>query len=162
MKAIALLVLCSFAFPILLIAQTGGSDIPQNPSQLLAEALQQAIGLEKLPDAEGMLNSDTIYAKVLYYAPSDSVDQDFSDFLPRHIDKWWLSKITPVKMQENCASPHFRYLLFKMAWQTEDTFSIIVYCQPCGSGFIDRGALRLSFKLEHGLWSLQSTVAFYG
>ncbi|MEX1139900.1 MAG: hypothetical protein WEF53_11210 [Bacteroidota bacterium] len=149
--------------PATLLAQKGRSGMPQSPTQLLAEALHQAVALETIPEGiQPLLKRDTLHVRVSYFTEPDTIGENFSGFLPKHTDRWWVSEISPAEIKQKCASEFFFYLYREMAWLTQTKMSVTVFHQPCSEDFDDRPALQLIFELEDDAWQLKSVRSFYG
>jgi hypothetical protein len=149
-------------FPIQTYCQFGGSETPgPSPGELMAEALHQAIGLEKLPEVTSLLNRDTIFVEVYdMIAGTDSIpDKVLSRMLPRHIDMWRVKSIfeNTIKLHDD----EFYYL--KMFVERDgDIFTVNLICQPNHEDYIDRGRLTLEFEYDDGVFTLVRLSRWYG
>ena len=123
----------------------------------MAEALHQAVGLEKLPEVNSLLNRDTIFIEVQGY--KDSVyNEVLAGLLPTHVDLWRVKSISQkeIKLRDD----DFHYL--KLFLEKEDNkFIIDIICQPNYENFIDRGFIRLVYKFKDGVFILISLSKGY-
>jgi hypothetical protein len=146
-------------YSIYSFCQLGSAGLPKDDfGGLMSEALHQAIGLEKLPEVNLLLDEDTIY--VLVYGSNDSISNEvLSGFLPTHIDIWKIKSISSNDINLKDSNFYYLRMIFK---KDGDKFIINLVCQPNNEDFIDRGLLRLEFKFEDGVIKLLSLSRGYG
>lgn len=155
----------NIVFPLLISsfahAQLGSASLPQaQVNEVLAEALHQAVSLEKLPDATFLLQGDTIFVEAFQFRDlNDTTGERLGrDQVPFHVDRWRIVLTTSADL---VARPRMHYLVVKLV-RKDDDWIVDLICQPNSEDFIDRGRLWLSFSFSNGVPILTKLVRWYG
>jgi hypothetical protein len=146
------------------VAQNGPS-LHANPQtkDILAEALHQAIGLEKLPDLNHVLGRDSIFIEA--FEQSANGDGSFEAineaFIPMHVDKWMMVPMTSGDLRMKLIPQKLYHIKASLSRQDE-YYVVNLICEPYFDARSDRGRLTLYFQYDNGLFLLKRLVKWYG
>lgn len=156
-----------FCFWIMLISSSCDSPQPKWDS-IVADALHQAIALEKLPEIAPVLSqSDTIWIyPVKKLRKSSEFDSSLALSIPLHSDTWKIQTLDKHSIKFRAKDNEFEYLLLQASFDNgECRVDIIKEIEfPPGVDLIqiDRGRLTVFFKCKNGFWTIKNILSWYG
>jgi hypothetical protein len=153
-----MLLALAFNAPPLTQGQQTGLAGPR-PEEVIAEALQQAIALEKLPDVRNLLTRDTIEVEG-YIRYNDGFQPMLASFLPGHVDRWVLRLRDQKAFQNNHEVSPQHHLVIRLMIE-HGVFRIELICQPHIEA-VDRGKLSLEYECLDGVLVLKKLTRGYG
>jgi hypothetical protein len=152
---VALLVVANNAFGQTFSSRAGSP----RAEEIVAEALHQAIALEKLPDVRSLLDRDTIEVEA-YFKIDTTLQVMLPSFVPFHIDRWSLKPWhREGKVDSSNESTRFHLLIYLTV--RSSFYRVELICQPHFHA-VDRGKLLLEYKYANGVFELKRLIRSYG
>lgn len=170
MKTALLLAFAFGVFSLPFDAQMGASAKSSQPTDedFISEALHQAVGLEKLPDVNLLLKTDTI--PILVKRDTSTTDDwklaQYYGNIPSHVDRRPIHPVDSAFIAKSAEDEDFNYLFLILRRDKETVIIDLIADIRLKAGsdaiVVDRGRMTLVYTYSNGVCTLVKLTRWFG